>query len=151
MAVLEACKQLNERLKPYKEAHPNEDFKSWVNKAWFDRVNLSAHAFWKVIPVLYSSDLYQVPVGSYNFETGEGEPFCYFTCGVAASEVIIDTLTGMSSDTTRINKITGDHRVLSTEIIFDMGDSINPTIDIGQIEGAFVQGVGWHTTEEMGM
>lgn len=79
-----------------------------------------------------------MPVGTYDFSTGKGQPFCYFTCGVAASEVVIDTLSG-------------DHRVLSTEIIFDMGDSINPTIDIGQIEGAFVQGVGWHTTEEMGM
>lgn len=48
MAVLEACKQLNERLQPIKDAHPNEDFKSWVNKAWLDRINLSAQGFWKV-------------------------------------------------------------------------------------------------------
>eukprot|EP01126_Amoeba_proteus_P037509 TRINITY_DN3870_c0_g1_i2.p1 TRINITY_DN3870_c0_g1~~TRINITY_DN3870_c0_g1_i2.p1 ORF type:complete len:1079 (-),score=234.65 TRINITY_DN3870_c0_g1_i2:3157-6012(-) len=124
MAVLKACEEINQRLQPYKDADPTAGFERWAKRAWLDRVNLSAQGFWKV------------PVGGFDFKTGKGEPFAYFTCGVAVSEVVIDTLTG-------------DHRILSSDILFDMGKSINPNIDIGQIEGAFVQGVGWLTTEEL--
>jgi xanthine dehydrogenase/oxidase len=99
--------QLNERLAPFREKMPGASFKELVQAAWFDRVNLSAQAF------------YKVPVSGFNFETGEGKPFCYFTSGVAATEVQIDTLTG-------------DYRPLRTDIVMDVGKSINPAIDVGQ-------------------
>jgi len=124
MAVLKACEQLNERLQVYKHREPHAKFATWVKHAWHDRVNLSSQAFWKV------------PVTGYDFVKGEGQPFHYFTTGVAASQVIIDTLTG-------------DHRLLTTDIVMDVGKSINPAIDVGQIEGAFVQGYGWLTMEEL--
>lgn len=124
MATFNACEILNERLAPFREKMPGASFKELVQAAWFDRVNLSAQAF------------YKVPVSGFNFETGEGKPFCYFTSGVAATEVQIDTLTG-------------DYRPLRTDIVMDVGKSINPAIDVGQIEGAFVQGAGWLTMEEL--
>ena len=65
-----------------------------------------------------------------------GSPFYYYTYGASVSEVVIDTLTGES-------------RVLSTDILQDVGSSLNPAIDLGQIEGAFVQGMGWLTSEEL--
>jgi hypothetical protein len=94
-------------LAPFREKMPGASFKELVQAAWFDRVNLSAQAF------------YKVPVSGFNFETGEGKPFCYFTSGVAATEVQIDTLTG-------------DYRPLRTDIVMDVGKSINPAIDVGQ-------------------
>ncbi len=68
--------------------------------------------------------------------TASGRPFYYFTYGVSAAEVAIDTLTG-------------EMRVLRAEMVQDCGESLNPAIDLGQIEGAFVQGMGWLTTEEL--
>ena len=65
-----------------------------------------------------------------------GNPFYYFTYGACVSEVVVDTLTG-------------EARVLSADIIQDCGDSLNPAVDYGQIEGAFVQGLGWLTMEEL--
>jgi xanthine dehydrogenase large subunit len=65
-----------------------------------------------------------------------GNPFYYFTYGAAVAEVVIDTLTGES-------------RVLRTDILQDCGNSLNPAIDLGQIEGAFIQGQGWLTSEEL--
>jgi xanthine dehydrogenase large subunit len=65
-----------------------------------------------------------------------GRPFYYFSYGAAVSEVVIDTLTG-------------EARVLRTDILQDCGRSLNPAIDLGQIEGAFVQGMGWLTMEEL--
>ena len=66
----------------------------------------------------------------------KGQPFNYFTQGVAMAEVEIDVLTG-------------DHKTISADILVDVGSSINPAIDIGQIEGAFIQGMGWSTIEEV--
>ena len=65
-----------------------------------------------------------------------GRPFAYFACGAAVSEVEVDGYTGMS-------------RVLRVDIVHDVGDSLNPGIDRGQIEGGFVQGMGWLTSEEL--
>jgi len=124
MAVLKACEELNARLEPFKAKDPNSDFATWVKHAWLDRVSLSAQGF------------YKMPITGWDFKTGTGQIYHYFTTGVAASQVVVDTLTG-------------DHRVLSTEIVMDVGKSINPTIDVGQIEGAFVQGHGWLTMEEL--
>nr|KAF6336122.1 aldehyde oxidase 1 [Myotis myotis] len=71
-----------------------------------------------------------------NWETGEGHPFEYFVYGAACSEVEIDCLTGA-------------HKNIRTDIVMDVGCSINPALDIGQIEGAFIQGMGLYTIEEL--
>lgn len=71
-----------------------------------------------------------------NWETGEGHPFEYFVYGAACSEVEIDCLTGA-------------HKNIRTDIVMDVGYSINPALDIGQIEGAFIQGMGLYTIEEL--
>ncbi|MBZ6076442.1 xanthine dehydrogenase molybdopterin binding subunit [Microvirga puerhi] len=79
---------------------------------------------------------YQTPKITWNRETATGRPFFYFAYGAACSEVIVDTLTG-------------ENRLLRADILHDVGRSLNPAIDIGQIEGGFVQGMGWLTTEEL--
>ncbi|XP_071965549.1 xanthine dehydrogenase/oxidase-like [Antedon mediterranea] len=123
MAVKIACEKLCKRLEPYKKQEPNKTWNEWVKAAYFDRVNLSATGF------------YKTPDIGFDWQTKSGNPSYYFTYGVAVSEVEIDCLTG-------------DHVVLRTDIVMDVGDSINPAIDIGQIEGAFVQGYGLYTLEE---
>ncbi len=85
---------------------------------------------------LWSDGFYATPKIHYDKKTLSGRPFYYFAYGAACTEVIIDTRTGES-------------RVLKVDILHDVGRSINPAIDIGQIEGAFVQGMGWLTTEEL--
>jgi xanthine dehydrogenase large subunit len=99
-------------------------FSDVIQMAYFERVSLS------------SSGFYKTPKLHYNRDTGDGRPFFYFAYGVSLSEVSIDTLTG-------------EYTVDSVDIIHDVGDSLNPAIDIGQIEGAFVQGMGWLTTEDL--
>jgi xanthine dehydrogenase large subunit len=85
---------------------------------------------------LWSDGFYRTPKIHYDKTTLTGRPFFYFSYGAACSEVAIDTLTGES-------------RVLKVDILHDVGASINPAIDIGQIEGGFIQGVGWLTTEQL--
>ena len=123
-AIFNACEQLNERLKPYKEKLGKDaKMKDLVHAAYFDRVNLSANGF------------YKTPDIGYIWGPNTGQMFYYFTQGVTAAEVEIDTLTG-------------DWTCLRADIKMDVGRSINPAIDYGQIEGAFVQGQGLFTTEE---
>uniref|UniRef100_A0A8C9SVW9 Xanthine dehydrogenase/oxidase n=1 Tax=Scleropages formosus TaxID=113540 RepID=A0A8C9SVW9_SCLFO len=124
MAIYDACQTLNQRLQPYKTKNPKGTWEDWVKAAYFDRVNLSANGF------------YKTPDMGYDFETNEGKPFNYFSYGVACSEVEVDCLTG-------------DHKNLHTSIVMDVGNSLNPAIDIGQVEGAFMQGVGLFTLEEL--
>jgi xanthine dehydrogenase large subunit len=85
---------------------------------------------------LWSDGFYRTPKIHYDKATLTGRPFFYFAYGAACSEVAIDTLTGES-------------RLLKVDILHDVGTSINPAIDIGQIEGGFIQGVGWLTTEQL--
>ena len=85
---------------------------------------------------LWSDGFYRTPKIHYDKTTLSGRPFYYFAYGAACSEVAIDTLTG-------------ENRVLRVDILHDVGTSINPAIDIGQIEGGFVQGMGWLTTEQL--
>jgi len=92
--------------------------------SWEKRVSLSAAGF------------YRTPKIHWDFATSTGRPFYYFAYGAAAAEVAVDTLTG-------------ELRVLRAELLQDCGRSLNPAIDLGQIEGAFVQGMGWLTTEEL--
>jgi xanthine dehydrogenase/oxidase len=122
--VLNACNQILERLAPLKKAHPNKKWNEIVNMAYFERIGLGATGF------------YATPNVGYDFVKHEGTPFNYFTTGVAYASVEVDTLTG-------------DHTILSTHMVMDAGVPINPTIDIGQIEGAFVQGCGLFTLEEL--
>ena len=100
------------------------DFEEVTREAWLGRISLSATGFYKT-PKIY-----------YDRETASGRPFLYFANGAAVSEVIIDTLTG-------------EFKLLRADIIHDVGNSINPEIDIGQIEGGYIQGVGWLTCEEL--
>ena len=85
---------------------------------------------------LWSDGFYRTPKIHYDKVTLTGRPFYYFAYGAACSEVAIDTLTGES-------------RVLAVDILHDVGTSLNPAIDIGQIEGGFIQGMGWLTTEQL--
>ncbi|XP_076991100.1 xanthine dehydrogenase/oxidase isoform X2 [Tamandua tetradactyla] len=123
-AVQEACQTILKRLAPFKEKNPNGPWEHWVTDAYQEAVSLSATGF------------YRTPDLGYSFETNSGRPFHYFTYGVACSEVEIDCLTG-------------DHKALRTDIVMDVGSSLNPAIDIGQVEGAFVQGLGLFTLEEL--
>ncbi|CAK6983920.1 xanthine dehydrogenase/oxidase [Scomber scombrus] len=123
-AVQNACEILAERLQPYRSKNPKASWEDWVRAAYFDRVNLSANGF------------YKTPDLGYDFETNSGRAFNYFSYGVACSEVEIDCLTGA-------------HKNLSTTIVMDVGHSLNPAIDIGQVEGGFMQGLGLFTLEEL--
>jgi len=99
-------------------------FDTFVKAAYYDRVQLSAAGF------------YKTPKIHWDRAAGKGHPFYYFAYGACVSEVSIDTLTG-------------EYMMDRTDILHDVGKSLNPAIDIGQIEGAFVQGMGWLTTEEL--
>jgi xanthine dehydrogenase large subunit len=99
-------------------------FEELIKLAHFGRISLSATGF------------YRTPKIHYDRATFSGRPFFYFACGAAVAEVIIDTLTG-------------EHRVLRVDILHDCGRSLNPALDLGQIEGGFVQGMGWLTSEEL--
>ncbi|XP_071963028.1 xanthine dehydrogenase/oxidase-like isoform X1 [Antedon mediterranea] len=123
MAVKIACEKLYKRLEPYRKQKPDKTWSDWVAASYMDRVSLFATGF------------YKTPLTGFDWNTKTGEPFHYFTSGAAVSEVEIDCLTG-------------DHVVLRTDIVMDVGDSINPAIDIGQIEGGFIQGYGLFTLEE---
>jgi len=102
----------------------DRSFEEIVAKSYAERVQL------------WSDGYYATPGLHWNRETMKGRPFHYFAYGAAVSEVGVDTLTG-------------EHRVLRADLLHDVGRSLNPAIDIGQIEGGFVQGVGWLTSEEL--
>ncbi|WP_224817052.1 xanthine dehydrogenase molybdopterin binding subunit [Hasllibacter sp. MH4015] len=143
MAAEDAARQIKERLVAFAADHWNVDagnvkflpnavqvggeilsFPDFIKQAYMARVHLSAAGF------------YKTPKIHWNRETGQGRPFYYYAYGAACSEVSVDTLTG-------------EYRVERTDILHDVGNSLNPILDIGQIEGAFIQGMGWLTTEEL--
>nr|WP_298798312.1 xanthine dehydrogenase molybdopterin binding subunit [uncultured Acetobacter sp.] len=143
MAVLDALHKIKARLISFATEHWNvaEEsvqflpegvqvggqiiaFPDLTKAAYFARVSLSANGF------------YKTPKISWNAETGRGRPFFYFAYGAACAEVAIDLLTG-------------ENRIERVDILHDAGQSLNPAIDIGQIEGGFVQGAGWLTMEEL--
>lgn len=99
-------------------------FSELVQQAYVERISLSSTGF------------YKTPKIHYDRATGKGRPFFYFANGASVSEVTIDTLTG-------------EYVVDRVDILHDVGTSLNPAIDIGQIEGGFIQGMGWLTTEEL--
>jgi xanthine dehydrogenase/oxidase len=125
-AVHNACVELTKRLQPYREKLGEDaSMADLAAAAWGDRTSLSASGFFKAPGLGYE----------WNNMEESGDLFMYFTQGVAATEVEVDTLTG-------------DHTVLRVDIHMDVGKSLNPAIDYGQIEGAFTQGQGWATIEE---
>ncbi|PWE56912.1 xanthine dehydrogenase molybdopterin binding subunit [Metarhizobium album] len=143
MAAYDAARQIKERLidfaarcynvpKEEVEFLPNRvragneivPFETLVWRAYYDRVQLSAAGF------------YKTPKIHWDRKAGRGHPFYYFAYGASCTEVTIDTLTG-------------EYLIDRTDILHDVGKSLNPAIDIGQVEGAFVQGMGWLTTEEL--
>ena len=99
-------------------------FAELVGKAYQARISLSSTGF------------YKTPKIEWNKETMRGRPFFYFAYGAAVSEVAVDTLTG-------------ETQLLRVDILHDVGTSLNTAIDFGQIEGGFLQGVGWLTSEEL--
>jgi xanthine dehydrogenase large subunit len=105
---------------------PGQDytFAQAATLTWQSRVSLSATGF------------YRTPKLEWDRIRGQGRPFYYFAYGAALTEVVIDTLTG-------------ENRILRADILHDAGASLNPALDIGQVEGAYVQGAGWLTTEEL--
>jgi xanthine dehydrogenase large subunit len=123
-----AAKEIKQRLVDFAlkqgKNYQDESFEFWVQKAYMARIQL------------WSDGFYATPKIHYDKTTLTGRPFFYFAYGAACVEVAIDTLTG-------------ENRVLAIDILHDAGRSINPSIDIGQIEGGFVQGMGWLTTEEL--
>eukprot|EP01102_Stenamoeba_stenopodia_P001184 TRINITY_DN11030_c0_g1_i1.p1 TRINITY_DN11030_c0_g1~~TRINITY_DN11030_c0_g1_i1.p1 ORF type:complete len:524 (+),score=121.83 TRINITY_DN11030_c0_g1_i1:81-1574(+) len=123
-AVKAACDTVYERLKPLIEKNKHMSFAEIANLAFKKRINMTAHAFNKA------------PSINYDWAKNEGTLALYWTSGVSCSEVEIDCLTG-------------NHEVLHSSIVMDVGKSINPAIDIGQIEGAFIQGQGYYTLEEI--
>jgi len=99
-------------------------FETLVGEAYLDRVQL------------WSDGFYATPGLSWDREKMQGNPFYYFAYGAAVSEVVVDTLTG-------------EWKLLRADVLHDVGRSLNPAVDIGQVEGAFIQGMGWLTTEEL--
>ncbi|MDF0603153.1 molybdopterin-dependent oxidoreductase [Psychromarinibacter sp. C21-152] len=143
MAVKAACDEIRGRMAEFLAAeHQTEaaqvrfadgqvevggasySFAEAVQKCYVGRVSLSATGF------------YKTPKVNWDRVQGRGRPFFYFAYGAAVTEVAVDTLTG-------------EYRLLRTDILHDAGASLNPAIDIGQVEGGYVQGVGWLTTEEL--
>ncbi|MDH4565914.1 xanthine dehydrogenase molybdopterin binding subunit [Pseudomonas sp. BN414] len=99
-------------------------FEEMIQLAYFNQISLSSTGFYRTPKIFYDRD------------KASGRPFYYFAYGMACAEVIVDTLTG-------------EYKMLRTDILHDVGASLNPAIDIGQVEGAFVQGMGWLTMEEL--
>jgi xanthine dehydrogenase large subunit len=99
-------------------------FAEMARLAHFHRVSLSSTGF------------YRTPKIHYDRNTFSGRPFFYYAYGAAVSEVVLDLLTG-------------EYRILRVDILHDCGQSLNPAIDMGQVEGGFVQGMGWLTTEAL--
>jgi xanthine dehydrogenase large subunit len=123
-AIKDACEQILARLQPVRAAHPDLSWDELVAKAYHERVQLWAAGFYKTEGL------------SWDLTTMTGSPFKYFAYGVAAAEVEVDGFTG--AYTTR-----------RVDIVHDVGDSLSPLVDLGQIEGGFVQGAGWLTLEDL--
>ncbi len=143
MAALDAVNKIKSALFEFASEHyrvPVADISLKDDCLWLkDRTipfeELVKIAYMNRIP-LWSSGFYKTPKIGYDRSTGKGRPFYYFSNGAAVSEVVVDMLTG-------------EYKVIRVDILHDVGHSLNPAIDIGQIEGGFIQGMGWLTTEEL--
>ena len=153
MAVKNAIDILKERIAGaianiFNEKHKDEDTRpeniKFENDTIFDAENPDrAIPFAEAMPLMFINQVslsatgyYRTPDIGWDTKKGKGKPFFYFAFGMAVSEAEVDILTGR-------------HTLLRTDILHDVGDSLNTRMDIGQIEGGFIQGVGWCTTEEV--
>jgi xanthine dehydrogenase large subunit len=143
MAVRNACDTIRERIELHlaqlHQCRPADvvfaDGRVTAGSAEYSFAEVAALAHQARIS-LSSTGFYKTPEISWDRIKGHGRPFFYFAYGVAAVEVAVDTLTG-------------ENRMLRADILHDAGASLNPALDIGQVEGGFVQGAGWLTTEEL--
>jgi len=143
MAVKAACDTIRDRLAEFVAQRARVDmsevrfedgmvivggdslsFEDVIADAYMNRISLSATGFYKTPKIVWDRI------------NGEGRPFFYFAYGAAVTEVVMDTLTG-------------ENRILRADILHDAGASLNPALDVGQVEGGYVQGAGWLTTEEL--
>jgi len=143
MAAMHACEEIKARMTAVAAEHfavPASEIVFASNRIFAGNRSLSfaelAALSWQQRVALSATGFYRTPKIHWDAATSTGRPFFYFVYGAAAAEVAIDTLTGES-------------RVLRAELLQDCGISLNPAIDLGQIEGAFVQGMGWLTSEEL--
>lgn len=143
MAVQAACDTIRERLAVFHAARAgvtanDVQFKDNHVIAGDHRMTFAEAAMlaYQARVSLSSTGFYATPDVEWDRIAGRGRPFFYFAYGAAISEVVVDTLTG-------------ENRILRTDILHDAGASLNPALDIGQVEGGFVQGAGWLTTEEL--
>lgn len=124
-AIKDACEQILARLAPVRERlGPQVAWDALVRQAYFDRIQLWAAGFYKTEGLTWDASAMR------------GNPFKYFAYGVAAAEVEVDGFTGA-------------YQVTRVDIVHDVGDSLSPLVDLGQVEGGFVQGVGWLTLEDL--
>ena len=143
MAVKAACDTIRERMAEYladqhqaKAADVRfEDGRVQVGGADYDFAEAAAKCYQGRVS-LSATGFYKTPKVQWDRIKGEGRPFFYFAYGAAVTEVVLDTLTG-------------ENRILRCDILHDAGASLNPALDIGQVEGAYVQGAGWLTMEEL--
>jgi xanthine dehydrogenase large subunit len=143
MAIKVACEKIKSRMAALLAAQYNkspDDVAFTKNEVHIGRRVLSfgdaAKACYEQRVSLSATGFYKTPDLEWDRIRGVGNPFYYFAYGAAVSEVVIDTLTG-------------EYRILRADILHDAGNSLNPAIDIGQVEGGYVQGAGWLTTEEL--
>lgn len=140
-AAQDAARQLRERLAAFiGPRHHTTDVRFaddtvWVGGQSVPFTEVVKQAYFARVQ-LWSDGFYATPGLHWNRETMQGKPFFYFAYGAAVSEVVVDTLTG-------------EWKLLRADVLHDVGRSLNPAIDIGQVEGAFIQGMGWLTTEEL--
>ncbi|GIT92845.1 xanthine dehydrogenase molybdopterin binding subunit [Jannaschia pagri] len=143
MAVRAACDKIRDRMADFLAAeHQTErsqvifaDDSVRVAGAEYSFAEVAAKAYMARVS-LSSTGFYATPEISWDRQAGRGRPFYYFAYGASCSEVVINTLTG-------------ENRILRTDILHDAGASLNPALDIGQVEGGFAQGAGWLTMEEL--
>ncbi|HET7409736.1 MAG TPA: xanthine dehydrogenase molybdopterin binding subunit [Paracoccaceae bacterium] len=143
MAVRAACAELRGRLVRYLCENHNvtEGQIEWLpNRVRFGAQEMAweglAKAAYLARVPLSATGFYATPKIHWDRAAARGRPFYYFAYGAAVTEAVIDTLTG-------------ENRLLRVDILHDVGRSLNPAVDMGQVEGGFIQGVGWLTTEEL--
>ena len=143
MAVKAACDSIRERMSRFLAEyyqHPADEVIFEGGQVRLGEHSLSFEAAAKLAYEhrisLSSTGFYRTPKLAWDRIKGTGRPFFYFAYGVAVSEVVID-------------RLTGENRILRADILHDAGASLNPALDIGQVEGGYVQGAGWLTTEEL--
>ncbi|RVV97830.1 xanthine dehydrogenase molybdopterin binding subunit [Mesobaculum littorinae] len=143
MAVARACDTIRDRIAAHLAQLHQQEAGAVRFEAGEVRVGAEVYSFAEAAQAAYvgrvplsATGYYATPGIEWDRIKGRGRPFFYFAYGAAVSEVVIDTLTG-------------EYRILRTDILHDAGASLNPALDVGQIEGGFVQGAGWLTTEEL--